>query len=293
MKKNILKLPKYFVLFALIMISCKDASKTEKTITTNVEKITEKNEQLNVNGIIGKWIERHNAENMNITFDKNGQFTFNTVDNDDNNITYRGKYKLKGETVTLTYLDGSEHDFSYFKDESMQEYCLASPDYNMVKQDGGVLADSNYSVKVLNIQNENNLLINSVDIDKVYDFKFKEYKIKIIVLGSGGATDFGAYRKTYLVFDNGYELTRRYALFYIGNFGTLEKVIQIKPDVLKLEGKSFRENDKNEQICNNCNIEADIDISNLIKQEKERDKLNDESEGNVNSEIKVSINTVP
>lgn len=285
----------FFLIASLtVLVSCKnEIEKQKKTVTTNVEKITEKGKQLNVNDIIGKWIERHNAENMNITFDKNGRFTFNTVDNKDNKITYRGKYKLKGETLILTYQDGSDYNFSYVKDEGMQEYCLSSLDYNMVKQDNGVMVDSKYSDIVLNIQNENNLLINSVDIDKVYDFKVKEYKVKIIVLGSGGATDFGAYRKTYLVFDNGYEMPRRYALFYIGNFGTLEKVIQIKPDLLKLEGKLFRENDKNEQICNNCNIEADIDISNLIQQEKERDKLNDESEGNVNSEIKVSINTIP
>lgn len=284
----------FLVVCLTALISCKnEIEKQKKTVTTNVEKITEKGKQLNVNDIIGKWTERHNAENMNITFDKNGRFTFNTVDNKDNKITYRGKYKLKGETVILTYQDGSEYIFSHNKSEGQMEYSLDAPDYSMVKQDDGVAVDSKYSGMVLNIENENNLLINSVDIDKVYDFKFKEYKVKIIVLGSGGATDFGAYRKTYLVFDNGYEMPRRYALFCIGNFGTLEKVIQIKPDVLKLEGKLFRENDKNEQICNNCNIEADIDISNLIQQEKERDKLNDESEGNVNSEIKVSINTVP
>ena len=280
----------FFVASLTVLISCKnEIEKQKKTVTTNVEKITEKGKQLNVNDIIGKWIERHNAENMNITFDKNGRFTFNTVDNKDNKITYIGKYKLKGETLILTYQDGSEYDFSYSKDEGMQEYCLSSLDYNMVKQDDGVIVDSEYSNMVLNIQNENNLLINSVDIDKVHDFKVKEYKVKIIVLGSGGATDFGANRKTYLVFDNGYELPRRYALFCIGNFGTIDKVIQIKPDELNIEGKLFRENDKNEQICNNCNIQANIDISNLIQQEKERDKLNDESEGNVNSEIKVSI----
>ncbi|MFB9079798.1 hypothetical protein ACFFLS_07905 [Flavobacterium procerum] len=284
----------FFLIASLtILISCKNENEKQKKTVTNVEKTTEKGKQLNVNDIIGKWIEPHNAENMNITFDKNGQFIFNTIDNKDNTIIYRGKYKLKGETVILTYQDGSEYVFSYVKDEGMQEYCLASLDYNMVKQDEGVEVNSRYSNLVLNIENENNLLINSVEIDKVYDFKVKEYKVKIIVLSSGGATDFGAYRKTYLVFDNGHEMPRRYALFCIGNFGTLEKVIQIKPDVLKLEGKLFRENDKNEQICNNCNIEADIDISNLIQQEEERDKLNDESEGNVNSQIKVSINTVP
>ncbi|WP_158729056.1 MULTISPECIES: hypothetical protein [unclassified Flavobacterium] len=283
---------KIFILVAslTVLIGCKnEIEKQKKTVNTDVEKISDKGKQLNVNDIIGKWIERHNAENMNITFDKNGQFTFNTVDNKDNKITYRGKYKLKEETVILTYQDGSEYHFSYFKDEGMQQYCLASPDYNMVKQDDGLIVDSEYSDMVLNIQNENNLLINSVDIDKVYDFKVKEYKVKIIVLGSGGATDFGAYRKTYLVFDNGYEMPRRYALFCIGNFGTIDKVIQIKPEVLYIEGKLFRENDKSEQICNNCNIQANIDISNLIKQEKERDKLNDESEGNVNSKIKLSI----
>ncbi len=141
----------------------------------------------------------------------------------------------------------------------------------------------------LNINNQKDLQINPIDIDKIYNFQVENYKVNLIVMGSSGATDFGAYCKTYLVFDNGYEMPRRYALFYIGSFGSLKKVTQIKSNVLKLEGVLFSENEHTEQICKSCNIEALVDFSAVIQNEKNKDKQQDNSEGDINSEIQVSL----
>lgn len=142
---------------------------------------------------------------------------------------------------------------------------------------------------LLNIKNRHELRISPLDIDQLYNFKVENYKVKLIALGSGEATDFGAYMQAYLVFDNGYEMPRRYALFYLGNFGSINQVNQISDKVFKLEGKLFSENGHKVQICDSCNVEVAVDISHLIQKEKQFDTSDDSKEGDIDSEIQVSI----
>ena len=68
--------------------------------------------------------------------------------------------------------------------------------------------------------------LNVLDIDQIYKFEASKGEVRIIVTGSGGATDFGPYKTTYLIFDNGFEMPWRYAVYDIGNLGIVSSVKQ-------------------------------------------------------------------
>lgn len=48
--------------------------------------------------------------------------------------------------------------------------------------------------------------ISVLNLASTYSLKFNSSEVRLIVEGSGGATDFGPYKTAYLIFDNTYEM---------------------------------------------------------------------------------------
>ena len=127
-----------------------------------------------------------------------------------------------------------------------------------------------------------------LNIDEIYKFDVSKGEVRIIVTGNGGATDFGAYKTTYLVYDNGSETPWRYAVYEIGQFGNINNVIQKSKSIYEIDGILYLYSKDNTDIdCYDCDIILNLNISNVIKEEN---NLSDSSiEGNIDSQIKISL----
>ncbi len=125
-----------------------------------------------------------------------------------------------------------------------------------------------------------------INIDEIYKFDISKGEIRIIVKGNGGATDFGPYKTTYLVYDNGFEMPWRYAVYEIGQFGEINNIIQKSNSIYEINGILYS-NDNTEIDCYNCDIIIKVNISNVINEEI---NISDSSiEGNIDSQIKISL----
>jgi len=140
---------------------------------------------------------------------------------------------------------------------------------------------------LIRIKNSETESINVKAINELYKFKSENYYIRIIVSGSGGATDFGAYRNVFVVFDNGYEMPNRTAVFAIGRIGYLNDVTMTSESEIVLNCEGYGQELNGEDNMNVSKII--INISEVLKKEKAFDKASDYFEGSINSHVLVGI----
>ena len=124
-----------------------------------------------------------------------------------------------------------------------------------------------------------------LDIENVYSFDLRRGSARVVVGGAGGATDYGPYKSTYLIFDNGYELPWRYATYELGRFGSIKKVSKKSGTEILLEVNLYSKIDYWEG-----NYYIIIDLSDVIARES---KMNGNmTEGSIDSKVKVVIEEI-
>ena len=124
-----------------------------------------------------------------------------------------------------------------------------------------------------------------LNIENIYSFDFENRSVRLIVGGAGGATDYGPYRRAYLIFDNGYEMPWRYAVYHLGAFGSVSEVSKKSETELLIEAVLYSKLEDSD--CDYCNLNITLDLSDVI----EKEKLLDEewTEGSITSDVKVLV----
>lgn len=124
-----------------------------------------------------------------------------------------------------------------------------------------------------------------LDFESLYTFKYANKSVRLIVGGAGGATDFGPYRSAYLVFDNGYEMPWRYAIYDLGSFGSIDEVSKTSDSELLIKAMLYSKLEDSE--CEYCNLSITLDLSEVLAKEERLDQ--EMTEGSIVSQIKVSL----
>ena len=130
--------------------------------------------------------------------------------------------------------------------------------------------------------------IGVLDIETIQTIGIANRELRLVVSGTGGATDFGAYRETYLIFDNSYELPWRYAVYELGSFGTIDSIKKESETSISFEAVLYSKVEEFE--CGYCTLKIMIDLSDVIKKETKLDKEEDSmDEGHIASFVKVEV----
>lgn len=140
------------------------------------------------------------------------------------------------------------------------------------------------SVRIKNIADKK---ISVLDIDELHKLKAGHYYIKVVISGNRGATDFGTYRNVYLIFDNGYEMPNRNAVFEIGRISYLNSTMMISESEIVLDCVGYEQEFKGEGDINVSKVT--IDISDVLMKEKLLDETSDDFEGSIESYVSLRV----
>jgi len=137
------------------------------------------------------------------------------------------------------------------------------------------------------ISNSKNVSLPVETIDKVHKFKRNEKggSFRCVTTASGGATDVGAYNELYFIFDNGFEMPYRTAIFKIGNLGEINSFKKITNSKYEIKGWMF----DFKGIYSENEVVITIDASDVIKQENKHNANNTDFEGDLSSKLVVSV----
>lgn len=111
--------------------------------------------------------------------------------------------------------------------------------------------------------------------------------VKLIITGTKGATDFGAYNSIYLVYENGSEMPYRYSTYFIGNFGGEMISQQISDDKLQFDLELFEHKDK--KFCEYCLMRVIIDLAFIEDDLTRLDQGDDYYDGHFHSIIGIEV----
>jgi hypothetical protein len=125
--------------------------------------------------------------------------------------------------------------------------------------------------------------IDVLGIESVYSFNFDNKSVRVVIGGAGGATDFGAYKSAYLVFDNGYEMPWRHAIYDLGSFGNVETVSKKSESEIVMEVRLYSKLESS--TCEYCKLKITVNLSDVLKKEN---LLNENMrEGSIASKVRV------
>jgi len=147
--------------------------------------------------------------------------------------------------------------------QSLAEANTEETESSHLREEHTIITDTDtlYETRIKNILNAS---INVLEIQTLKKFDFTDGQVRIIVTGSGGATDFGPYKTCYLVFDNRTEMPWRYAVFKLGNVGLVETVQQSSEAMYTITGLLFQHEKK---IFSDA-FHLSINIEEILKQER-------------------------
>jgi hypothetical protein len=138
------------------------------------------------------------------------------------------------------------------------------------------------------IANTDEVLLNALKIIDVVEFKSRSEStiLRVIVTGPTAATDYGAYKRLVLVFNNGYEMPNRTAVFDLGSVGNVNAIsrtaadrIQISANLFEVSGQSYP-----------GDITIDVNLAELLAAEAEAESAEDYSdEGTLKSHVVLRI----
>jgi hypothetical protein len=137
------------------------------------------------------------------------------------------------------------------------------------------------------IRNSSNVSIPIETIDKVHKFEINKNfgGFRCITTGNFGATDYGPYCELYFIFDNTTEMPHRNAVFHIGNVAAFSSFKKVSETEYQITGEMF----SNGKFETNEKVLITIDTTKLLEIEKKLIRENNDSEGDLESEILVSI----
>ena len=126
-----------------------------------------------------------------------------------------------------------------------------------------------------------------LDIENIHSFYFDHKNVRIIVSGSGGATNFGPSRTTYLVFDNGTEMPWRYAIYELGNFGSIDTVSKKSDSEILMKVVLYSKWEDSD--CEYCELDVTLDLSEVFQKEKMLDLDHEMIEGSITSQLNLVV----
>lgn len=145
----------------------------------------------------------------------------------------------------------------------------------------------NESKNSFTIKNSTNISIPIENIDKIHNFDRNEKfgNFRCITTGSFGASDYGPYCELYFIFDNNFETPHRNAVFHVGNLAAISSFKKVSESVYQIVGEMF----SNDNFESNGTVIITIDATKVLEIEKKLNRDANNYEGDLDSEILVSI----
>lgn len=160
-------------------------------------------------------------------------------------------------------------------------------------------APVNSAFKKSTTEEGGNLFIvkNSVDIsipvekiDLVHRFESNETGggFHCVTTSENSATDYGPYRELYFVFENEYEMPHRTAVYHIGSLGQISSFKKRSSGIYEVEGHLFSHDGKEIQ----AKVKITIDANAVIEVNSALDKADENVEGDMQSQIIVTVDEI-
>lgn len=143
------------------------------------------------------------------------------------------------------------------------------------------------STSTFTIKNSLGASIAIETIDKVHKFEVnKNYGgFRCVTTGNFGSTDYGPYCELYFIFDNHTEMPHRSAVFHVGNLAKISSFKKVSEAEYQITGEMF----SNGKFETEANVLITINASKVLEKEKKLQSTDDFSEGDMESQILVSI----
>jgi hypothetical protein len=138
------------------------------------------------------------------------------------------------------------------------------------------------------IANTDEVLLNAIEIIDVVEFRSRSEStiLRVIVTGPTAATDYGVYKRLVLVFNNGYEMPNRTAVFDLGSVGNVNAISQTAADRIQISANLFEVSAQSYP----GDITIDVNIAELLAAEAEAESAEDYSdEGTLKSHVVLRI----
>jgi len=137
------------------------------------------------------------------------------------------------------------------------------------------------------IKNLSNVSIPIETIDKVHKFEINDNfgGFRSITTRDFEATDFGPNCKLYFIFHNIIEKPHRTAVFHIGNLAAVSSFMKVSETEYQITGEMF----SNGKFATNEKVLITINATKILEMEKKLRRDDNDYEGDLASEIVVSI----
>lgn len=151
-----------------------------------------------------------------------------------------------------------------------------------------LVVQKNAERNVFSIKNSKNVSLPIGEIGKLHPFEPNEVggSFRCVSTQSLAATDFGPYNDLYFLFDNEYEMPHRSAVFKIGSLASISSFKKIADSKYQVIGMMF----SNANFQTFDEVVITIDATNLLNLEAKYKKEDSEIEGEIDSEVIVSVN---